>query len=150
MQARVLEYASLPRSIPFAQDNSILVGASGSPLQPLGRVPRVAICEESNGKLVLLFCDSGWRSLASVGQTSLRHAKSRVEMLYPGSSKRWVRAKVTKARASGYLERVWAGHRCLFCLKLPFEHNESVFHQGRGRICGACVVEFAREMSETS
>ena len=147
MQARVLKYAALPRSIPFVQDNSMFVG---SPLQPLGRVPRVAICQQADGRILLLFCDAGWASLACVPQKSLLDAKARVERMYPGSSKKWMSARVTKARAAQYLHRVWAPHRCLFCLKTPLEHDAPVFTKGRGRICGECVGELAQGLTEAS
>jgi hypothetical protein len=146
-QARVLRYAALPRSTPFVDDSSVLVG---SPLQPLGRVPRVAICEDADGEILLLFCDAAWGSLACVTQKSVQHAKARVERMYPGSSKHWRNARVTKARAAQYLQRVWGRHRCLFCLKTPLEHEASVFSKGRGRICGTCVAEFAQDLSEAS
>ena len=145
VQARVLKYAALPRSIPFVETKSIFVGS-----QPLGRVPRVAICQEAHGQILLLFCDASWRHIASASQNSILDAKARVELLYPGSSKRWVDAKVTKARAARYLQRVWAKHRCDFCLKTPLEQNHSVFCKGRGRICGACVTELAQDLSEAS
>ena len=147
MQARVLKYAALPRSIPFIEDNSMFVD---SPLRPLGRVPRVAICEHGDGEILLLFCDAAWGSLACATQKSVPHAKARVERMYPGSSKYWLNAKVTKARAAQYLQRVWAKHRCLFCLKTPLEHKEPVFSKGRGQICGTCVAEFAQDQSESS
>jgi hypothetical protein len=145
VQARVLKYAVLPRSIPFVQTNSLFVGSKS-----LGRVPRVAICQEANGQILLLFCDSSWGHRASATQDSLLSAKARVERMYPGSSKHWVDAKVTKARAAQYLQRVWAKHRCNFCLKTPLEQNHPVFRKGRGQICGACITELAQDLSEAS
>ena len=139
LQARVLAYAVLPRSVPFAGDDSIFVAREGGPLVPLGRVPRLAICEEAGGGIQLLFCEGTWRNVASTPHKTVAEAKARAERIYPDSSRCWVAARVTRAQAAKYLDQVWARYRCLFCLKTPLEHDEPVLKKGRGRICGACV-----------
>src|SRR5689334_22762324 len=138
-QARVLEYAILPKSIPFIVNTSFLVGDVGGPLRPLGRVPRLAICQNADGEIQLLFCKGNWGSASQASCKSLAEAKALAQRSYPGSSAHWRAANVTEAQAAKHLERIWARHRCLFCLKTPLQHRESVFQQGRGRICGACV-----------
>jgi hypothetical protein len=147
LQHRVLAYAVLPPSVPFAGETSILIGGPDG-FVPLGRVPRLAICEDADGAILLVFCDGRWRSEATTPHTSVVEAKARAERTYPGSSRFWVAAKVTKAQAAAYLERVWAPFRCLFCLKTPLEHDEPLVKKGRGRICGACVKELAAELTK--
>ena len=147
LQHRVLAYAVLPRSVPFAGETSIFIGGPNG-FVPLGRVPRLAICEEAEGAIHLLFCDGRWQSEASTPHKSVAEAKARAERTYPGSSRCWVAARVTKAQAAAYLERVWAPFRCLFCLKTPLEHDESLVKKGRGRICGACIKEFAADITD--
>ena len=148
LQARVLEYAILPKSTPFLVNTSFLVGDSGGPLKPLGRVPRLAICQDPAGEIQLLFCKGNWASAFHASCKSLAQAKARAESSYPGSSRHWRAANVIEASAAKYLERIWGRHRCHFCLKTPLQHNESVFQQGRGRICGACVRELAERLGE--
>ncbi len=148
LQARVLEYAVLPKSIPFAVNTSFLVGNSRGPLKPLGRVPRLAICKSAGGEIQLLFCAVNWGSTFHTTCKSVAQAKAWAERSYPGSSNHWRAANVTEARAAKHLERIWGKHRCLFCLKTPLQHNESVFQRGRGRICGACLRELAGGLDE--
>lgn len=128
----------------------MFVGRANGPLVPLGRVPRLAICEEADGGIRLLFCDGSWRSVASTPHKTVAEARVRAERTYPGSSRCWVATKVTKAQAAMYLERVWARFRCLFCLKTPLEHDEPLVRKGRGRICGACVKEFAADFAKST
>jgi hypothetical protein len=134
--------------VPFVGDRSIFVARDGGPLLPLERMPRLAICEEPGGDIRLLFCDGKWSHVASMRHKSVGEAKARSERMYPGSSRYWIASQVTKAQSAKYLERVWARHRCLFCLKTPLEHDEPVLRQGRGRICGGCVKELARHLLE--
>jgi len=148
LQYRVLAYAVLPPFVPFAGDRSLFIGGPNG-FVPLGRVPRLAICEEADGVIHLLFCGGRWRMAAATPHKSVAEAKARAERTYPGSSRSWVAAKVTKAQAAAYLDRVWAPFRCLFCLKTPLEHDEPLVKKGRGRICGACVKELAADINGT-
>lgn len=148
VQARVLQYAVLPRSVPFAGDSSIFVGKKGGPLLPLARVPRLAICSDTGGQIRLTFCDGRWQYQASTHHTTVAQAKRRAERIYPGSSRHWTNAHVSAADAREYLERVWRRHRCMFCLKTPLEFDGSLFSMGRGRICAPCVVDFAGDLGK--
>src|SRR5882672_2263911 len=104
LQQRVLAYAVLPRSVPFLGDNSIFVGSPGGELLPIGRVPRLAICEAEQGGVSLHFCDGTWGNVASTECETIEKAKARAERSYPGSSRHWIAARVSKARVTRYLE----------------------------------------------
>jgi hypothetical protein len=143
-QARVLAYAILPKAVPFINDGLIFIGKGRGPLVPLKRVPRLAICEEQPGAIRLLFCEGTWKQKASSVHKTAAEAKARAKRMYPGASRYWVAAHVTKAQAAKYLDRVWARHRCLFCLKTPLDHDEVLVRKGRGRICGGCVTQLAK------
>jgi hypothetical protein len=71
VQAHVLEYAVLPRSLPFAGDSSIAVGKAGGPLLPLERVPRLVICRRPEGGIQLTFCNGRWQYVASTGHKTV-------------------------------------------------------------------------------
>ena len=150
VQAHVLEYAVLPRSIPFAGDSSIFVGKAGGPLLPLARAPRLVICRDSDG-IRLAFCDGRWQYVASTQHKTVTEAKRRAERIYPGSSRYWAKTGFTVADVRSYLERVWGRLRCMFCLKTPieFDRNGQLFRMGRGRICSSCVMEFTKDLTKS-
>jgi hypothetical protein len=149
VQAHALEYAVLPRSIPFAGDSSIFVGKAGGPLLPLERVPRLAICRDPDG-IRLTFCGGRWQYVASTHHKTVAEAKKRAERIYPGSLRYWAKTGFTAADVRSYLERVWGRHRCMFCLKTPLEFDRSgtLFRMGRGRICSSCVMEFTKNLAK--
>lgn len=149
VQARVLHYAVLPRSLPFA-GASIFVAKKGEPLLPLARVPRLAICKEGTSKVRLTFCDARWQYVASSTHRTVPEAKRRAERAYPGVSRHWTKAHVTATAAREYLERLWGPLRCMFCLKSPLEldRDGSMVGMGRGRICSACITEFANDLAK--
>lgn len=148
-QAQVLEYAVLPRSVPFAGDGSIFVGKAGGALLPLARAPRLVICRGTEGGVLLTFCDGRWRYVASTGHKTVAEAKSRAERIYSGASRYWTKTRFTVGDVRRYLERVWGRHRCMFCLKTPpeFDRDGKLFRMGSGRICSACVMEFAKDLA---
>ena len=150
IQARVLEYAVLPRAIPFAGDKLLFVGKSGGALLPLGRVPLLAICKEAKGDVLLVFCDGGWEYVASTGHKTVGEARRRAERIYPGSRRYWTKTRFTAADVRGYLERVWGPQRCMFCLKTPleFDRDGTLFSTDTGRICSSCVLEFAADLAK--
>jgi hypothetical protein len=147
LQNRVLAYAILPRARPFLGVSSLFIGTPGGSFAPISRVPRLAICEDPVRGILLLFCNGDWSIVASTEYPSVAEAKASAERSYPGSSRYWVTAKVSKARAAKYLDRVWAPFRCLFCLKTPLQHDEPLIKKGKGRICGACISEFAADIA---
>jgi hypothetical protein len=56
----------------------------------IGRVPRLAICEEKSSGGVLLFrSDEEWNVLGCAGYESVARAKDRTEQIYPGFLKSW-------------------------------------------------------------
>jgi hypothetical protein len=145
-QLRVLAYAFLPSTLPFA-GTSILLKAGDGPFTPPGRVPRLALCSDKK-EVRLAFCDRYWRPVASRSYPGIASAKRAAQRAYPGSRGQWLKAGYTVADARSYIERIWARHRCLFCLKSPLDSGTDVtlFTMNRGRICSACVQDLAKDV----
>jgi hypothetical protein len=71
----------------------------------LGPVPRLAICEEEQASGFLLFhCDAEWHVMGTSAHESVSEAKRRAEVVYPGVSRRWVEANVSREEAEAYLD----------------------------------------------
>jgi hypothetical protein len=114
----------------------------------LGKVPRLAICEEKKtSKFSIYYCDGDWGPIGASGHDSVAAAKRRAELIYPGSSAKWVEAHFTEEDVTRYLDEIWADSRCSFCGKRPDEGIESIVEakDGNARICDKCVVEFSRK-----
>jgi hypothetical protein len=137
----VIEYAILPRSVPFRGQGLHFVNGKG-----LGRVPRLALCRDIVKKeTVLAFCDHRWRIKGVSTHASTVEAKRRAERMYPGSRSYWVDLKVSAERVASYLRRTWRNQDCLFCGKYP-PQVDAMWTVGRARICSGCVREFHADM----
>lgn len=140
---RVLEYACLPKSVPY----------SGAALQfsgheEVGWVPCLALEENlQSGEVSLLYCDKDWQILAFSPHDSVGKAKRRAERMYPGSSSHWRRRGVTRAQAIEFRSHQWDGYECSFCRRTP-EQASPQFASGLARICGACVEEFHGSLAQ--
>ena len=66
---RLIAYAILDRSIPYAGRGSIFVAG-----KVLGRVPRLALTT-SGGETFVVYCSRAWRVLTMFGYPSVREAK---------------------------------------------------------------------------
>ena len=138
---RVLAYASLgSRRRPSAEGLMFVEN------KPLGPVSALAITETPSlpGKrrghgVLLLYCTRRWSLRGVAGYKSLALARRRAEIMFPGSSARWVSSRVTKAGAERYLDKVWAGLECSFCGRRP-DQVERVVAGKQARICDQCVL----------
>jgi ClpX C4-type zinc finger protein len=141
---RVLQYAVLDESVGFNSGHRLMF-VDG---KELGKVPRLAICaEKKTSKFLIYYCDGYWRSIGVSGHDSVVAAKRRAELIYPGSSAKWVEAHFTEEDVTRYLDEIWADSRCSFCGKRPDQGIESIVEakDGNARICDKCVVEFSRK-----
>jgi len=133
--ARVLHYAIVDKSIPFRTETKLYVGGV-----LLGRVPRLAICENLGKNIgVLLFhCNNKWEVLGTSGSDSVAATRQLAERNYPGIGKKWVRLGTTKKAALAYYDSLEGMRICSFCGKRPFEVTG--FVEGRrATICRGCI-----------
>ena len=144
---RVLHYAVLDDAVGYKTGHGLFF-VNG---KELGKVPCLAICQDKKTSEILLFhCDRDWSSLGVSGHDSVAAAKRRAEVIYPGSSTRWVEANFTEEEADRYLDEVWADFRCSFCGKRPDETLATLF-EGKvdARICGKCVAEMYSRLDDS-
>ena len=140
--ARVLQYAILDGSVGFSGKSRVFIES-----RELGRVPRLVIAEGlETGDVVLLYCDDDWSVLAAAGMRSPAHARGRAERTYPGVSRLWVDAGVSKAQALAYAEEESRDFKCSFCGRRP-DQVRNLLAQGEARICNLCVAEFTRRLA---
>lgn len=127
---RILEYVIVPRSTAYSGHSNV------------GPVPRLAIGEPiGEGELLLLRCDRNWRVLGASAHPSIRQAKHRAELAYPGLTAAWIDAGVSKAQAEAYLDKRWKGAKCSFCGRRPDQISQFVT-KGKVRICDVCIREY--------
>jgi hypothetical protein len=86
--ARVLHWAAVHASVGFRGRTLLFVDR-----KELGRVPRLAICEEEKIGVLLLHCNGRWRSLGCSAHKSVAAAKEKAEWIYPGLAEHWRAAK---------------------------------------------------------
>src|SRR5262245_28609914 len=140
--ARVLEYAVLDGSVGFSGKSRAFVEN-----RELGRVPRLVIAEGLEAaEVLLLYCDDEWSVLAAAGMRSSSHAKARAERTYPGVSRLWVNAGVSKEEALAYAEEESRDFKCSFCGRRP-DQVRNLLAQGAARICNLCVADFTRRLA---
>lgn len=140
--ARVLEYAILDGSVGFSGKSRVSVESP-----ELGRVPRLAIGEALEaGKVLLLYCNEAWSVLAAAGYRSPTHAKARAERTYPGVSRLWVDAGISREEALAYVEEESRDFKCSFCGRRP-DQVRNLLAQGTARICNLCVADFTRRLA---
>jgi hypothetical protein len=96
--------------------------------------------------VVLIYCDDEWRVVAATRMRSPSHAKTRAERTYPGVSRLWVDAGVSKADAVAYAEEESRDFKCSFCGRRP-DQVRNLLAQGDARICNFCVAEFTRSLA---
>jgi hypothetical protein len=140
--ARVLEYAILDGSVGFSGKSRVFVES-----RELGRVPRLVIAEGLEAaNVVLLYCDDEWSVLAAAGVRSPDDAKARAEQTYPGVSRIWVDAGVSREQAVAYAEEESRDFKCSFCGRRP-DQVRNLLAQGEARICNVCVADFTRQLA---
>jgi len=133
---RVLEYVVRPASITRQRRTLLFVND-----KELGTVPGLVIGEDLNsGDIALFHCGRNW-NVRGVTTGVLSELKADMERVYPGVSQFWRKGGVTRRQALAYLKRIWAGHECSFCQRLPPAFNRMINKKGV-RICDICVREF--------
>jgi len=132
-----LEYAIVDESVEFEQRHVLNVGGEW-----LGRVPRLAICEDFGERGFLLFhCDAEWNVLGvAAGYKSIAEVKARAERSYHGINGKWVPTGHSRAAAEKYVADAFKGWECSFCGRLPPQYEQLVGE--RVRICNHCINEF--------
>jgi hypothetical protein len=136
--ARVVAYAIVPDDIEYTARCSLSVNG-----ELLGRVPRLAICENlSEPKNLMLFhCDESWNVLGVSGAGSIEDIKRSAEINYPGIGQHWKDRGVSMEEALAYYDAHSKGLICSFCGKRPYEVESLI--QGPGvQICESCVCNF--------
>lgn len=138
---RLIAYAVLDKSIPYAGRGSIFVGG-----KVLRRVPRLALTR-SGGETFVVYCSQAWKVLTMFGYPSVSEAKRSAERHYPGVSRRWRPVHVTQQQVDRYLRALWNGLECSFCDRRPDQFEKMVARGRRVRICDICVREISETMS---
>ena len=135
--SRVLYYSRMPRTVLYSGKISIRIGG-----KEIGRVPRLLIAEPLREKGVYLFhCRRSWNVISSDGiYKSVSEAKRQAELMYPGVTETWRKVAVSKRQARAIERRMWRGHECSFCSRIPPEFQTSLYGKN-ARICNICVDE---------
>jgi hypothetical protein len=128
-------YALNERGVEFSGHTNLFVGE-----REIGRVPRLALCKEKGGEVLLLHCNRTWSIKGIAAFPSLRDARKRAERIYPGVSKRWVQMNVTSFQAERYLRKIWVGKECSFCGRRP-DQVRGMVSRRKLRICDRCATE---------
>jgi ClpX C4-type zinc finger len=141
--ARVIAYALVDDQVEYT-GRLLLVNLEG---QALGRVPRLAICENlaDPRTVLLLHCDDSWNVLGLVGAETVDSCKREVERTYRGIGEKWNHLDVTREAALAYYDSFEPG--CSFCGKRTYEVGEMIQVED-ARICRGCVEEFYKELHE--
>lgn len=142
--ARLIAYAILDASIPYAGQGSVFVGG-----KVLGRVPRLALTR-SGGQACVAYCTRAWRVLAIFCFSTVREARRHAERKYPGVCRRWRRVHVTQRQVDRYVRQLWKGQECSFCDRHPDQIENMMARGRRVRICDICVREFSELMNNGS
>ena len=137
----MLEYAFVDRGVPYAGHTYLFVDG-----KELGRVPRLAICQDLDGGDVVLFhCSATWRVLGvAAGFANVRAGKDRAARIYRGLS--WTERGMSKRDATTYLKRIWKGSECSLCGRRPGQVERVVEKKGV-RICDVCVKELSEALA---
>jgi hypothetical protein len=152
---RVIEYAFVEKPVGYSGRNNLyrLTPTTGESVD-VGAVPRLVIAQPLRGKreYYLLHCDRKWSDLgAHSGFKSLADARKRAERSYPGISKFWRRAGVTKKEALAYERHAWKDQECSFCGRIPPEMDSpeglTVIASKNATICRSCIEEFYTDIA---
>jgi hypothetical protein len=134
--ARVLQYAILDGSVGFSGKSRVFVESC-----ELGREPRLVIAEGLEAAdVVLLYCDDEWSVLTAAGMRSTADARARAERTYPGVSRLWVDAGVSRAQALAYAEKASRDFKCSFCGRRP-DQVRNLLAQGELKFTKPGIVE---------
>jgi len=138
--AKVLKYAIVDNSVEYTGRLCLYVGD-----KRLGKVPRLAICQNYKAKdYLLLFCDEKWKVIGASGNKTIKEAQRDAEKYYKGITKKWV----TVARPNKFKD--WPGDLgpiCSFCGKTFFEGPKRMFQGKNAHICNQCIEEYQNIIS---
>ncbi|QJR13558.1 ClpX C4-type zinc finger protein [Usitatibacter palustris] len=139
--AHVIEYATVDDSVTFEQRHTLNVGGEW-----LGRVPRLAICQNLDEPTFMVFhCDDEWSVLGvAAGFGSADEAKAKVERSYHGISGRWIASAFSRDDAARLVAENLKAHSCSFCGRTPLQYQSIA--GDAVRICNHCVDEFHEVM----
>jgi len=135
---RVLSYAFIVPPISFSGHSSLFVNGT-----EIGPVPRLAIAEQLHyGDLLVLHCDIDWNVIGvAAGYKSVAKAKRQVERIYPGIRGAWVDSSISKRQALACERKMWKGHECSFCNKIPPQFTYHIKSK-KATICDICIRKF--------
>jgi hypothetical protein len=141
----LLAYAILDDSVGFNPGHGLLFVEG----KEIGRVPCLAISQDKDSdKVMLYFCNWDWSLLGIAAQDSVTEAKKKAERIYPGLSRCWTDARFSEEDVARHRDNDFSEIRCSFCGKRPDETLAVTFQSGSARICGNCIAEFYRELTE--
>lgn len=139
--AKVLKYAIVDNSVEFTGRLRIYVDG-----KLLGKVPKLAICQNYKSKdYLLFFCNKKWKVLGVAGYKSINETKQTAEETYRGITKKMV----TVAKPNVF--KNWPGDLgpiCSFCRKTMFEGMMRLFRGKNAYICDKCVNKFQKIIEE--
>jgi len=137
---RVVAYALIDASVDYVEQRRFFVDD-----EPLGRVPRLAICDEAaSGNALLLHCDEAWNVLGAEVFKSKAEAMSSASTAYPGIESRWVEMEATEIQRVSVLGDESGDMACSFCGKRPRE-VDSMLEGKSAFICNECAKKFLAE-----
>jgi hypothetical protein len=145
--ARVIAYAIVDDSVAFARRDALYVDGV-----LLGRVPRLAVCENLGKDLgaLLFHCNEAWDVLGVSGGGSVDEAFRHAERNYPGIAKLWVRLDTSREAALAYYDNETDGPKCSFCGCRPFEIEGGIVERQGAVICRSCVFKYHAAFLEAS
>jgi len=145
--ARVIAYAIVDDSVTFSGRDALYVDG-----KLLGRVPRLAVCENLGKDIgaLLFHCNECWDVLGVSGGGSIDEALRYAERNYPGVAKLWVRLDLSREAALAYYDSEVDGLKCSFCGCRPFEIEGAIVEGQGAMICRSCVFKYHAAFLEAS
>ncbi len=139
----VIAHAEADDDVVFEQRNTLNVDGIW-----LGRVARLAICQEfDTKKIAVQHCSEAWEPLGIAGgYESVDAAKAAVERSYHGIGTKWADAEETFEAAHDMYRAQLKASACSFCGRPPLEVRTMIGDDVR--ICGQCVDEFYAAIHE--
>lgn len=140
--AWVIAYAEVDASVTHTNRNTLYVDG-----KELGRVPRLALCQNFDESEVMLFhCDNEWNVLGVASSPTLEAARESAERNYTGISAKWIQSPFSREEAERYLSKSWGEERCAFCGRTPNQVHYLVKGRTGARICDICLSELKQEL----
>ena len=136
--ARVIAYAIVDEAVEWTGRQALFVGG-----KELGRVPRLALCQNVSGTLkdVLVFhCDDQWEVLGCTGGDTIEAAMASAERAYRGITNKWIFTNVTEEQAVAWMKEHLKDMACSFCDRVPGDWERLIENQTcTARVCNYCI-----------